>query len=146
MKRLLLPILLVVAACSAEAPPKPVAPTPKIAAKPADPDALPIYRVAVAPAGLMLTDPAGGAARPADFGLRQSLLLAILFRSFGPAEEGHDAKCASDFARWPNGLTLWFDGGSFSGWSLPEEKAGAAVGIAPGVRRAPEMAAGAICR
>lgn len=133
--------LLLLAACSAEPPPKPVA--PKTTVKAPDPDAPPVYRVAVAPGGLLLTDPRGGAAKPADFGLRQSLLLAILARSFGPAEEGQDAACGKDFARWPNGLTLWFDGGDFAGWSL---KDGApAIGIAPGLDRSPAMHGGRSC-
>ncbi|KAB7644916.1 hypothetical protein [Polymorphobacter fuscus] len=106
-------------------------------------DALPVYRVAVAKDGLLLTDPRGGAARPAPFGLRQSLLLAILARSFGTATEGHDTGCDRDFARWPNGLTLWFAGGTFAGWSLAG--ADAAIGVAPGLVRAPAMAAGLAC-
>jgi hypothetical protein len=124
----LLPLLLVIA-CSPEAPTKPV--VPKTGAKAADPDALPVYRVAVSSTGLLLTDPRGGAAKPADFGLRQSLLLAILARSFGPADEGHEHGCGRDFARWPNGLTLWFDAGDFVGWSRRDSNA--AIGTAPGL-------------
>ncbi len=133
--------LLLLTACSPEAPPKPVA--PKTTVKAADPDALPVYRVAVAPDGLLLTDPRGGAAKPADFGLRQSLLIAILARSFGPADEGHDKVCAMDFARWPNGLTLWFDGGDFVGWSTKDPAS--AIGTAPGLDRGTEMKAGRAC-
>jgi hypothetical protein len=125
--RRLLP-LLVVAACSAEPPPQP--PATKTVAKAADPDALPVYRVAVAPGGLLLTDPRDGAARPADFGLRQSLMIAILGRSFGVPEEGHDAACKRDFARWPNGLTLWFAGGDFVGW---QRDGSDAIPAAPGL-------------
>lgn len=136
----LLPLLLL-AACSPEAPPKPVA--PKTVAKPADPDALPVYRVAVAKGGLLLTDPRGGAAKPAEFGLRQSLLIAILARSFGPAEEGHDTGCKRDFARWSNGLTLWFDGGDFVGWSLDD--GAPAIDVAPGLQRRTHMADGLVC-
>ena len=139
MKRAVLPLLLALAACSAEAPPKPVA--PKVKAP--DPDALPVYRIAVAPGGLLLTDPRGGAAKPADFGLRQSLIIAILARSFGPPAEGHDAGCGRDFARWPNGLTLWFDAGDFVGWSA--KAAAPVIGVAPGLDRQRAMAAGAIC-
>jgi hypothetical protein len=148
MKQALLPLLLTLAACSAEPPPKPAAAKSdagrSAAAKAKAADALPVYRVAVAPGGLLLTDPRGGSAKPADFGLRQSLLLAILARSFGPAEEGHDAGCSHDFARWHNGLTLWFDGGDFAGWSLAD--AAPAIGVAPGLVRASQMAAGAGCR
>lgn len=128
--------LLALAACSAESPPKP--PTPKTVVKAADPDALPVYRVAVAGTGLALTDPRGGGAKPADFGLRQSLLIAILARSFGPAIEGQDAPCGRDFARWPNGLTLWFEGGVFVGWERAADAPTipAAAGLAPDQRKA----------
>jgi hypothetical protein len=134
-------VFLALAGCSPEAPPQPA----PAKAKAADPDILPIYRVAVAPRGLELTDPRGGAAKPADFGLRQSLIIAILARSFGPAAEGHDTHCNRDFARWQNGLTLWFDGGDFSGWSLTDDAAAGVIGISAGMERAPKMAAGALC-
>jgi hypothetical protein len=134
----LLPLL---AACSPEAPPKPVA--PKTTVKAPEPDALPVYRVAVAPGGLLLTDPRDGAAKPADFGLRQSLLIAILARSFGVADEGRDNVCAMDFARWSNGLTLWFDGGDFVGWSLKDPTS--AIGTAPGLERRARMTGGRAC-
>lgn len=135
----LLPLLALVA-CSAEPPPQP--PTPKTVVKAADPDALPVYRVAVGSGGLVLTDPRGGAAKPADFGLRQSLLIAILARSFGPPVEGQDASCGRDFARWANGLTLWFEAGDFVGWQR--------TGDAPVISTAPKLAldareAGLIC-
>lgn len=131
---------LVLAACSAEPPPKP--PTPKTVVKPADPDALPVYRVAVAGTGLALTDPRGGAAKPADFGLRQSLLIAILARSFGPAVEGQDSLCGRDFARWSNGLTLWFEGGAFVGWERAADAP--AIPTAPGLEP-DSRKAGATC-
>lgn len=133
-------LLFALAACSAEPPPKP--PTPKTVVKAADPDALPIYRVAVTGTGLALTDPRGGAAKPADFGLRQSLLIAILARSFGPAVEGQDASCRRDFARWSNGLTLWFEGGEFVGWERAADTSAIPVasGLASDVRKA-----GVIC-
>jgi hypothetical protein len=132
--------LFVLAACSAEPSPKP--PTPKTVVKTADPDALPVYRVAVTGTGLALTDPRGGAAKPADFGLRQSLLIAILARSFGPAVEGQDAACGRDFARWSNGLTLWFESGAFVGWDRAVEAQAipTAAGLAPDAR-----SAGAAC-
>jgi hypothetical protein len=133
--------LLLLAACSPETPSKPVA--PKTTVKAPNPDALPVYRVAVAPGGLLLTDPRGGVAKPADFGLRQSLLIAILARSFGTAAEGHDKACAKDFARWPNGLTVWFDAGDFVGWSLQEPAS--AIGIAPGLERQAQMKGGRAC-
>jgi hypothetical protein len=128
--------LFALAACSAEPPPKP--PTPKTVVKPADPDALPVYRLAVTSTGLALTDPRGGAAKPADFGLRQSLLIAILARSFGPAVEGQDAPCGRDFARWSNGLTLWFEGGEFVGWERAADAPAIPVasGLAPDARKA----------
>ena len=135
-------LLLLVAGCSAEAP-KPVAPAAK--AKPVeDPNPYPVYGVAVDKGGLLLTDPKTKEAKPAAFGLRQSLLLAIMARTLGPAEEGHDKACKRDFARWPNGLTLWFDAGDFTGWSLAGENP--AVGVAPGLTRKPLMTGGDGCR
>jgi hypothetical protein len=130
-------LLLALAACAPEPAAKPA--KPKTAAT----SPYPVYRVAVAKDGLLLTDPAGGAAKPAAFGLRQSLLIAILARSFGPASEGHEPGCAVDFARWDNGLTLWFEAGSFVGWSLAGEDP--TIGIAPGLVRAGKMTAGKLC-
>lgn len=143
--------LLLLAACSPEPAPKParsaaeIAAADRAAAKARDAKAnpYPVYRVAVAPGGLLLTDPASGAAKPAAFGLRQSLLIAILARSFGPATEGREAGCERDFARWDNGLTVWFDAGSFVGWSLAGTDP--RIAIAPGMVRAPIMGVGAIC-
>lgn len=149
--KLALALLLGLAACSPEPPPPPpksaaeIAAADRAAAKAKDAKAnpYPVYRIAVAADGLLLTDPAGGAAKPAAFGLRQSLLIAIMARSFGPATEGREAGCDRDFARWNNGLTLWFEAGSFVGWSL----AGAdpAVGVAPGLVRGDTLTAGATC-
>lgn len=134
-------LLLLVAGCSAEAPPKPAASQAK-ASPVADTNVLPVYGVAVDRGGLLLTDPKSKEAKPAPFGLRQSLMLGILARTQGAAEEGHDAKCNRDFAQWENGLTLWFESGTFVGWTLKE---GGAVGVAPGVVRAPVMTGGAVC-
>jgi hypothetical protein len=130
-------LLLVLAACSPEPAPTPAKPKAVVTSP------YPVYRVAVAKDGLLLTDPAGGAAKPATFGLRQSLLIAILARSFGPASEGRDTGCAYDFARWGNGLTLWFDAGSFVGWSLAGDDP--TIGVAPGLVRAGKMTAGRLC-
>ncbi|MBC7504478.1 MAG: hypothetical protein H7267_01925 [Sandarakinorhabdus sp.] len=132
-------VLLVLSACSAEAP-KPVA--AKVKAEDANP--YPVYGVAVAKDGLLLTDPKTKQAKPASFGLRQSLLLAIVARTFGAGAEGHDEACGKDFARWSNGLTLWFDAGGFVGWDLQD--GAAAVGTAPGLARAATMRGGARCR
>lgn len=137
----LLLLLLVAAGCSPEAP-KPVAPQAK--AKPAeDPNPYPVYAIAVDKGGLLLTDPKTKEAKPAAFGLRQSLLLAIMARTLGPAEEGHDKTCKRDYARWPNGLTLWFDAGDFAGWALAGDDA--KIGVAPGMTRTPDMSDGSRC-
>ena len=130
-------VLLLLGACAAEAP-KPVAPK----AKAEDPNPYPVYRVAVAKDGLLLTDPKSGEAKPAGFGLRQSLLLAIMARSFGAAVEGHDEGCGKDFARWDNGLTLWFDAGDFVGWDV---KDGAEIAVAPGLARGKALHGGVVC-
>lgn len=133
-------MVLLVVACSPEPKPAP----PQVKAKPAeDPNALPVYSIAVSPGGLLLTDPKSRAAKPAPFGLRQSLVLGILSRTLGPAEEGRGKSCNRDFARWSNGLTLWFDAGDFSGWSLKDAYPN--IGTAPGMVRQPTMSAGAHC-
>lgn len=35
-----------------------------------------------------------------------------------PVEQGENADCAAKYARWENGLTVWFANGRFAGWSL----------------------------
>ena len=137
----MLALLLLLGACSPE-PPKP---PPKVAAKPAAPENIyPVYGVAVAKDGLVLTDPKTKEAKPAAFGIRQSLIIAILARSFGPASEGRDNKCSKDFARWNNGLTLWFEGGAFTGWTLAGDDA--VIGAGPGLDRTTAKIGGANCR
>ena len=136
----ILGLLMLLAACAPEAP----KPAPKVkAAAPAN--IYPVYGIAVAPGGLLLTDPKTNEAKPAGFGMRQSLIIAILARTLGPATEGRDDGCGKDFARWGTAdvLTLWFAEGAFAGWTL----AGAprAISVSPGMLRKPAMTAGAIC-
>ena len=138
-----LALLVLLAACSPEAP----KPPPKPAAKPAAPEnTYPVYGVAVARDGLLLTDPKTGQAKPAAFGIRQSLIIAILARTLGPASEGHDQSCRQDFARWggEGALTLWFAEGVFTGWSLTGQPP--KIGTAPGLARTPTMTGGAGCK
>lgn len=135
--------LLLLAACSPE-PPKP--PPPKAKAKQVAPENIyPVYRIAVDTVGLLLTDPKTREAKPAPFGMRQSLIIAILARTLGPATEGRDAACGKGFARWGgnDALTLWFAEGAFTGWSLGGKPA--AIGVAPGLTRAAAMTGGATC-
>lgn len=135
-----LALLLLFAACA------PDAPAPKPAAKVAAPENIyPVYGVAVARDGLLLTDPKTREARPAGFGMRQSLIIAILARTLGPAAEDHDTSCGTDFARWGDdeALTLWFADGAFTGWSLTG--APPKIAVAPGLPRTPEMSSGATC-
>jgi hypothetical protein len=138
-----LALLLLLAACAPD-PPKP--PPPKVLAKPVAPENIyPVYGVAVAKDGLLLTDPKTKEAKPAVFGMRQSLIIAILARSLGPADEGRDSDCGKDFARWGGdaALTLWFAQGAFTGWTLTGDPA--KVGLAPGMARTPAMTGGAVC-
>ena len=136
-----LALLLLLAACAPDAP-KPPPPKPKAAAPE---NIYPVYGVAVAEKGLLLTDPKTREAKPAPFGMRQSLIIAILARSLGPASEGRDAKCGKDFARWggDDALTLWFADGAVTGWTRTGEPP--KIGVAPGLTRAASMTGGVAC-
>ena len=137
-------LLLLLAACSPDAP-KP--PPPQAKAKPVAPENIyPVYGIAVDTGGLLLTDPKTRQARPAPFGMRQSLIIAILARTLGPATEGRDTACGKGFGRWGRDatLTLWFADGAFTGWTLDGEPA--AISVAPALTRAAKMAGGAVCR
>ena len=138
--------LLLLAACAPDAPkPPPRVETKAVPKSTAPENIYPVYGVAVAKDGLLLTDPKSRQARPAGFGMRQSLIIAILARTLGPASEGRDRDCDKYFARWgtDDALTLWFADGAFTGWTLTG--APGAIGIAPGLTRTPASTAGEVC-
>lgn len=71
--------------------------------------------------GLLLTLP-GQPARQIAFGTKRAAVMKAL--SFRPAAgESTNSECGAgpiDFASWPDGLNLLFQGGEFGGWSLDE--------------------------
>jgi hypothetical protein len=56
-----------------------------------------------------------------DFGRAESGAVPVASRLLGedPAYRGPVAGCALTAARWDGGLTMWFDRGSFVGWTDP---------------------------
>lgn len=120
MSRRIVPLLILatLAACAPDAPAVPeggTAPAPAEAAAPVAAPAL-----AVEAEGLRLFDPASGSARPLPFGTGRAQAMAAL-ASRGAAETGTNADCGAGplaYARWPDGLTLWFQDERFAGWAL----------------------------
>lgn len=71
--------------------------------------------------GLVLTAP-GGAPIVVKFGTPREQVMAAL-ASRPEAGESTNSECGAgpiDFASWPDGLNLLFQGGNFQGWSLDE--------------------------
>ncbi|HMT43891.1 MAG TPA: hypothetical protein PKA59_05020 [Chakrabartia sp.] len=71
--------------------------------------------------GLVLTAPGGGITR-VKFGTPRPQVMAAL-SSRPEAGESTNSECGAgpiDFASWPDGLNLLFQGGTFQGWSLDE--------------------------
>lgn len=70
--------------------------------------------------GLRLVDPESGRTRPLAFGASQAeALTAIALAQGAPKDSGRNSDCgegALDYAVFP-GLTAWFQGGRFVGWS-----------------------------
>lgn len=86
--------------------------------------------------GVRVADAAG---QPVSlrFGMAATEVVAALTRAAGaPGEQGENGECgagASTYARWPGGLTLWFQDERFGGWAADDR--------APGARR-PATASG----
>lgn len=123
MSRRIVPLLILatLAACAPDAPAVPedgTAPAPAAPAEAAAPAAAPVLTVEAE--GLRLFDPASGSARPLPFGTGPAQAMAAL-ASRGAAETGTNADCGAGplaYARWPDGLTLWFQDERFAGWAL----------------------------
>lgn len=77
--------------------------------------------LAVAGEGLRLFDRDTGSARPVPFGTpREAALAALAFRG-EPAATGRLEECGAgplDYARWGDGLTLYFQDSRLAGWAL----------------------------
>jgi len=96
--------------------------------------------------GLRLLDHSGGGDRRLAFGSDwPGVREALAFR--GQPDTGTNAECGAgplDYARWPDGLTLYGQAGEFAGWALDDRSAGVgaaggistAAGIGPGRSRA----------
>jgi hypothetical protein len=125
MARRIVPLLILstLAACAPDAssPPAASGAAGADAAAPADPaPAAQAMALTVEAEGLRLVDPASGSARPIPFGTPRALVM-IPLASRGAAETGTNAECGAGplaYARWPDGLTLWFQEGAFAGWAL----------------------------
>ncbi len=61
-----------------------------------------------------------GAARPLPFGTPAADALSFVSAVLGaaPVEQGENVDCAAAYARWANGLTVWFARGELAGWSV----------------------------
>lgn len=97
--------------------------------------------LAIEAEGLRLFDRTSGSARPIPFGTSwQQVRTALAFR--GPPGTGTNGECGAgplDYASWPDGLTLYAQGGKFVGWAVDGRGAGAigtAASIGPGSTRA----------
>lgn len=120
----------------------PATPAPAATApSPATTPATPALALAVDADGLRLFDRTSGAARPIPFGTARAHTLAAL-ASRGAPETGINRECGAGplaFARWPDGLQLWFQDDAFAGWALDDSGIGTittAAGIGPGSTRA----------
>ena len=138
-------VLLAPAACAPERERQSEAPEP-VAAPAAPPASSPAASKPVPPAplpdlamdgdGLRLLN--GTSVRLLPFGMRREALLAVLEPARGRADSGTNSECGAgplDYAVWADGLTLYFQDGSFAGWALDERAEGAhatASGIGPG--------------
>ncbi len=154
MRNFIAAAALALVACGSEPVPPPSEPTAEPGSSPAMPGAVPPAesatkdpapaastadnpRLAVEGGALRLFNPVNGSARPIPFGTPRERVLAVLaFR--GPPGTGRNADCGVDYANWPDGLGLHFQGGKFVGWTLDGRAAGAlgtAGSIGPGSTR-----------
>lgn len=94
----------------------------KVSSVAADQRELPLQpKLALDPEGLRWFLPPNGTARPLPFGTAQADVLASLEPSRGEAAEGTNADCGAgpvQYANWADGISLVFQNGRFSGWSL----------------------------
>lgn len=147
MSRPIVPLLILatLAACTPDAPavpedgttPAPAAPTG--AAAPAAAPAL-----AVEAEGLRLFDPASGSATPIAFGTPRARVMTAL-ASRGAAVTGTNGECGAGplaYARWPDGLTLWFQQDALAGWALNAPASNAPPATTAGISTASGLTIG----
>lgn len=96
--------------------------------------------VGLDPEGLRLIDRNSGSTASLPFGQPAEQVLAMVAASRGaPAERGTNAECGAgplDFASWEDGLTLWFQNGTFAGWATNRQGATLMTGVGVGSSRA----------
>lgn len=97
--------------------------------------------------GLRLFDPASGSATPIAFGTPRARVMRIMaaLASRGAAETGTNAECGAgplDYARWPDGLTLWFQQDALAGWALNAPASDAPASSAGGISTASGLTVG----
>ena len=87
------------------------------------------YVSSLDPEGLRLVEPSSGSTRVLAFGREEDDVIEIVTSlQRGPAERSANSECGGGpltFATWPDGLSLNFSEGRFSGWSVDDRKAGA---------------------
>jgi hypothetical protein len=114
---------------SAPATPPPAAETPAATPSPAPAGA---RAVALDPEGLRLVDRQSGSAE-------QVVASVSAAQGYAPSERGTNSECgagALDYATWSDGLTLWFQTGTFAGWAVNEAGPTLMSGISVGSSRA----------
>lgn len=87
-------------------------------------------KLAVEGKGLRLVRFGTGSTTPLAFGLSREAVLAPLEKLRGPAGQGVNPECGSEYADWADGLGLNFKGGKFVGWALDGRSAGAITTMA----------------
>jgi hypothetical protein len=123
---------------SAPATPPPAAETPVATPSPAPAGA---RAVALDPEGLRLVDRQSGSTAALAFGQPAEQVVASVSAAQGsaPSERGTNSECgagALDYATWSDGLTLWFQNGTFAGWAVNEAGPTLMSGIGVGSSRA----------
>ena len=113
----------------AEAPPA-ASPTPAVA-----------RIVALDPEGLRLVDRQSGATAALAFGQPAEPVVAGVSAAQGkaPSQRGTNGECGAgplDFAAWDDGLTLWFQNGTFVGWATNRRGPTLMSGVGVGSSRA----------
>lgn len=104
----------------------------------------PTPALAIEAEGLRLFTPTTGSARPIPFGTARAQVMTAL-ASRGTAETGTNGECGAGplaYARWPDGLTLWFQQDALTGWALNAPASDASPAATAGVSTASGLTIG----
>ncbi|HEU4842956.1 MAG TPA: hypothetical protein VFT05_01725 [Burkholderiaceae bacterium] len=121
---------------------QPAAPQPNnvSAVQVATPAEMAATKLALDPEGLRLFHTVSGASRLIAFGAARADVQRTIsaVSKAAPVEQEDSPDCGAAFARWPDGLNVWFQDGKFSGWSVGPDSAALATasGLRPGSTRA----------